>query len=103
MNQDIRPDHRGACSFEGCPSFDGKRCRVLGCRPGAEAGCIPRIGEVQEELALTAKALKIELGKNMDLRHRLNTAEDAFQDIMDDHGDYRYGIATKALAAIRKE
>jgi hypothetical protein len=49
---DVRPfvDHDGVplCNRDGCPMYDGKRCRALGYRP--DGICEPRVREMAAEL-----------------------------------------------------
>lgn len=45
---DIRPAPTGRCVEDECPSFDGKRCRAIGFRPGE--WCEPWVLAMREEL-----------------------------------------------------
>lgn len=53
-NPDIRPDKDWLCTMEQCPSYDGKRCMVMGFRP--DRFCEPKIKLVKEELRRCRRA-----------------------------------------------
>jgi hypothetical protein len=45
---DVRPHADGRCDEEGCPSYDGKRCRQIGGRP--DTWCEPWVLAMRAEL-----------------------------------------------------
>lgn len=51
---DIRPDKDWLCTEDKCPSFDGKRCEVIGFRP--DRFCEPKIDQVKKELKRCRRA-----------------------------------------------
>ncbi len=66
----VRPDVTGGvprCTYDACPSYDGKRCAVLGFRPDAicEPAVIEMAGQVRE-LATQVSELRAELGNRQD-------------------------------------
>lgn len=71
----IRPIFRdgiGYCSEDDCPEFDGKRCRVMGNRPGET--CEPWSIENEQAGGQLRKALVNRAVADCDWRHRLRVA-----------------------------
>src|SRR5688572_25862426 len=44
------------CSLESCPSYDGKRCELMGCRPGSL--CEPAVREIVANAAKAAPSIE---------------------------------------------
>lgn len=54
MSDEIRPTPEGGCSYDECPSYDGKRCRLTGFRP---YGCEPAWDRLRSRVATLERRL----------------------------------------------